>query len=136
MRKIYPFISKSFTRILIIIVSTFCALSAFAGDLGLVFANGLGMPRLWLIGSPFNSFFWPGIILFLIVGGTNLISIIFAFKKSKFIPETAAIAGFGLQIWTFTEIYIIREDNWLQILFFTLGTLLLVFAGLSTRSKD
>ena len=123
-------------RIKLIIVLFFCTLSAFGGGLGLIFMDGLGMPKEWLTGSPFDSFFWPGMILFFIVGGTNLLAGIVNIKKHKFAPEWTAVAGFGLLIWIFTEIYMIKEISWMQTLYFVLGIILLIFSIAMLRAKQ
>lgn len=48
----------------------------------------------------------------------------------------SAVAGFGMLIWIFTEIVLIREAAWLQVLYFATGTvqLIMVFALLGIVS--
>lgn len=101
-------------------------ISAVAGGIALITLNGLGMPVIWLDHSPFASYFWPGVILSLIVGGTYLLASILLWKKNKFTCEATATAGFGLLTWVFVELYIINEPHWLQIFYFGFGVLTLV----------
>ncbi|OQA03462.1 MAG: hypothetical protein BWY68_00736 [bacterium ADurb.Bin400] len=47
------------------------------------------------------------------------------------------VAGFGMQIWIYTEIYIVLHSTWLQTLYFTTGTLILILAFmLYARTKE
>lgn len=99
-------------------------LSAIAGSYGLIFMNGLGMQIESLHGY-FPSFFVPGLILGFIVGGTHLFASYQLIKNQNFAPEASAIAGFGLIIWVYTEIYIIQQAHWLQAVYFALGIITL-----------
>lgn len=97
-------------------------LSAVFGGYALAATDWIKLPHSWLAGSPFDSYFWPGVILALIVGGTHLWAALLLFKKYQFAYEAAAVAGFGLLIWIFGELYIIRQSSSLQILYFGAGT--------------
>ncbi|MBN1409756.1 MAG: hypothetical protein JW969_02855 [Spirochaetales bacterium] len=135
MKTVYPFISIKLLSVSLLILLFFNALSAIGGGIGLVVSDGLGMPKSWLTGSPFDSFLVPGIILAVIVGGTNLAAAVMEIKKLRFAPEASAVAGFGLQIWIYAEIYIIRESAWLQTVYFVTGTLILILVFLRFRVK-
>lgn len=125
---------NSITRIKLIAALLLVAVSAFAGGIGLAFFNGLNMP-VENLGGIFSSYFWPGMILFFVVGGTNLLGAIMVIKNNKFSPEWSAIAGFGLLIWIYTEIYIIKEVAWLQVLYFALGIVILILSGAKLRAE-
>lgn len=112
-------------RKLLIFTEIFCGLTAFAGGAALIFMNGLGMPIEWL-GGIFNSYFWPGFILAVVVGGVNLTAAAFLWKNYRLWAEASATAGFGLLIWILTELYIIGQPHWLQVFYFGAGILILV----------
>lgn len=101
----------------------FGALSAAAGAVLGVAANGAGVPLAYLEGSPFTSYVVPGLILGIVVGGTQLAAAIALATKRPRALLLAAIAGFGMQIWIFTELAIIKEYSWLQTTYFALGVL-------------
>lgn len=101
----------------------FGALSAAAGAVLGVAANGAGVPLTYLEGSPFTSYLVPGLILGVVVGGTQLAAAIALVMKRRHGPLLAAIAGFGMQIWIFAELAIIKEYSWLQTTYFVLGVL-------------
>jgi hypothetical protein len=119
------------------IIHAAVGLSAIAGGLGLILTNGLGMPLEWLAGSPFLTYLWPGIILLSVVGGTSLAASYAIWRRTRLAEEMSAVASFGLQLWIFVEIYIIKQVHWLHILYFVLGTvsLILLLCELQKRSE-
>jgi hypothetical protein len=123
----YPFFSEKFLKGTLIFLMAFCALSALAGGIYIIFSNGSGMPKEW-IDQVFKSYLIPGLILFFVVGGSNLAALILIKRDWYYSMEAAMVAGFGLQIWTYTEISIIKQFSWLQILYFAIGTIILIAA--------
>ncbi|HMS23088.1 MAG TPA: hypothetical protein PKA38_04995 [Candidatus Levybacteria bacterium] len=102
--------------------------SAIVGGYGIIAGNGLGMPRDFLKTSIFNSFFWPGIILFGVVGGTQIIASVMLWVNAGLKRELLAVAGFGLAIWIFVQLYIIESAHILQVIYFTIAMVELVSA--------
>lgn len=115
-------------RILLIILSIFIAINAIGGGISLIYTDGLGMPLVWLNGSLFNNYIIPGFILFIVVGGTYVVSLFGQWRNLKSAPILSSIAGFGLLIWIFTELYIIGQPHFLQVTFFGLAILTLVLS--------
>lgn len=111
---------------IIAIGASLIGISAVWGGYGLITTNGLGMPVSWLSTSLFTSYFWPGIILLVLVGGTYLLSAFLLWKQSRLAMEGLATAGFGLLIWIFTEMYIMRQSYWLHVLYFGIGIVTLI----------
>jgi hypothetical protein len=112
------------------VLVAFGALSALAGAVLAIAANGAGVPLAYLENSPFASFLVPGLILGGVVGGTQLAAAIALLAKWRMALLLSAVAGFGMLIWIFVELAMIREFSWLQAAYFTLGglELLLVLA--------
>ena len=121
-------------RILTIVLECFVAASAIFGGVFLVVedGNGLTIPAEWLNGS-FQSFVVPGMILGIVIGGTQTIAAIAEWLKRSRAEEATAVAGFALLIWIFAEIYILKHAIWLQILYFAIGVIIL--ASLLMRVK-
>jgi hypothetical protein len=113
------FLRQIFGIILFII-----GLSAISGGIGLI-TNKIA-PPISLLHGYFPSYLIPGIILTFVVGGTHLLAAFSIFKKIKIAPELSAVAGFGMLIWLFTEIYIIQTGDVLQIIYFALGIMTLI----------
>jgi hypothetical protein len=51
----------------------FIGLGAIAGSIG-VMKDLMPFPEVWLQGTPFHSYFFPGLILCLVVGGSQLVA--------------------------------------------------------------
>jgi hypothetical protein len=111
-------------------LTLFGALSAVAGAVLAIAANGAGVPLDYLANSAFPSYVVPGVILGVVVGGTQLAAAIALLKKQPSALLLSTIAGFGMLIWIFVELAIIRQYSWLQSAYFVLGVmeLILVFA--------
>jgi hypothetical protein len=107
-------------------LTLFGALSAAAGAVLAIAANGAGVPLEYLANSPFPSYAVPGVILGVVVGGTQLAAAIALLRKQRSALLLSAIAGFGMLIWIFVELAIIRQYSWLQAGYFALGAMELI----------
>jgi len=116
---------RVFTRLLVAL-TLFGALSAFVGAVLAVAANGGGVPLKYLANSPFPSYAVPGFILGVVVGGTQLAAAIALLRRQRIALLLSAIAGFGMLIWIFVELAIIRQYSWRQSAYFALGALELI----------
>ena len=111
----------------LVTVGWFNLLSALSGGIGLLFANGLGMPLYLLDDSPFDSFIVPGLILLLIVGGTQALAVLLQHRRHPWYPAAAGVAGFGMIIWIYVEVALLPGYAFLMTLYFSTGVLQLVF---------
>lgn len=98
----------------LLVTQMLLALAAIAGGAGLLLTNGLGIPASALETGPFNSFLWPGVLLLIVIGGTQLMAVILQLRGSVYYLAAAAIAGMGLLIWIFTQVMILTEYSLLQ----------------------
>ncbi|MFB2557415.1 hypothetical protein [Herbiconiux liangxiaofengii] len=118
----------------------FGAVSAAGGCvLGVVF-NGAGVPLAYLDGTPFPTFVLPGLILGIVIGGTQAAGAIAILRRHPRELAIAAAAGFGMIIWIFAELAIITEYSFLQTIYFALGIaellLVLLITGVLTASRS
>lgn len=92
----------------LIVLAAFHALSAIAGGIGILATGGRGMPASFLADGPFTSFVWPGVILLIVVGGTQVLAagLLLARRESGLLAP--AVAGSGMLIWIFVETGMIR----------------------------
>ncbi len=120
-----PVSSKLVVRLLIGL-AVFGALSAAMGSVLGVALNGAGVPLEYLAGSPFTSYFVPGLILGVVVGGTQAAAAIALFKGTDTALLVSAVAGFGMLTWIFVELAMIRQYSWLQTAYYAFGALELV----------
>jgi len=111
-------------------VAAFNALSAIGGGIGMIVADGLSMPKSSLAATPFTTFTIPGLILLVVVGGTQLASAMLLVKRRESALLWSAVAGFGILIWTISEIGLIHAFTYAQTIYIVSGLLelVLVFA--------
>lgn len=91
----------------------FGALNAFAGGwYGL--AGARGVPTEWLRGSPFDSYFVPSLVLFVVVGGAFLTAAIAVLAGLRLARATALAAVAVVFVWLAVQISIIGYVSWMQ----------------------
>ena len=110
----------------LVAVTIFHALSAIGGGIGMIVADGLSMPKSLLADTPFTTFTIPGLILLLVVGGTQLVAAVLLIARRASALLWSAVAGFGMLIWTISEIYLIDAFTWSQMIYVVTGLLQLV----------
>lgn len=111
---------------LLVAVSIFHALSAIGGGIGMIVADGLSMPKSLLADTPFTTFTIPGLVLLLVVGGTQLVAAVLLIGRRESALLWSTVAGFGMLIWIISEIYLINAFNWAQAIYIVTGLLQLV----------
>lgn len=110
----------------LVAVTGFNALSAVGGGIAMLATDGMGMPASFLAEGPFTSFLWPGIILLLVVGGSQLLALGLLLVRRESALLWSAVSGFGMLIWIFVETGMIRGMSWLQVIYFTTGAVQLI----------
>jgi hypothetical protein len=110
----------------LVVVSLFQALSAVGGGIGMVVADGLSMPKSLLTDSPFSTFFVPGLILAVVVGGTQTVASVRLLRHGPSALAWSAVAGFGMVIWIVAEVGFIHVLGWAQLTYLVSGLLQLV----------
>jgi hypothetical protein len=91
----------------------FGALNAFGG--GYYGMSGAeDVPKEWLEGSPFDDYFIPSLVLFVVVGGSFLAAAIAVFARLH-IARTAAFAAGAIVLgWLAVETAMIGYVSWMQ----------------------
>jgi hypothetical protein len=111
----------------------FGALNAFAGGYyGM--AGAEDVPKEWLEGSPFDDYFIPGLVLFVVVGGSFLAAAIAVFAKLHMAPTAAFAAGGIVLGWLAVETAIVGYVSWMQPATTIGGLLVVLFAWLLPRT--
>lgn len=106
-------LSRAFSVYLFLI-----GISAIYGGWAIIYTDSMQFPPDLLQTTPFDSFILPGIILTVVYGGIQLVAAYLLWTGYKFRYEAAAVAGFCQLIWMFTEVFLIPEHHWVQILYF------------------
>jgi hypothetical protein len=90
------------------------SIGALGGGLILMLAPRgeiLPLPLSALAGSPFDTYFVPGLILFSVIGLGPLVGARLAWIRHPLAPTAAFIVGAGLLVWVAVEIAIIGYSN-------------------------
>ena len=106
-------------------------LSALIGMAGLTIGDGMGLPPEWIEGSVFPSYFWPGIILGAVVGGSQAVALFPQYNRFRLAWGLDPAAGLTMIIWIFVEIAIVLAWSPLQGIFFTTGLAQTILAVLA-----
>lgn len=90
-------------RLVLLVLTAFCVVSAAAGFLYLAPGGAEAFPLEFLDGTPFDSYLWPGVILLVLVGGPQLLAFVVLVRRRASAAFWAAVAGFALVIWIIAE---------------------------------
>jgi hypothetical protein len=109
------------------------AIGALGGGLVLMLAPRgeiMPLPLSALAGSPFDTYFAPGLILFGVLGLGPLIAARMTWLRHPLAPVAACVVGAGLLIWVGVEVAIIGYSNEppLQAIYAILGVAILLVA--------
>jgi len=102
----------------------FVGIAAVAGGLGVLLdpsGESLGVSVDLLINSPFKNFLIPGIVLFTIIGLTNLLVSFLTFKQHLLSGGATIILGFIMILWIVLQVYWIGWLTSLQPTFLIIG---------------
>ena len=106
----------------------FGALNAFGGGYyGLSGASGV--PTEWLEGSPFGDYFYPSLILLVVVGGSFLGAAIAVFAALRIARVVAFGAGLVVLGWLTAQLAIIGYVSWMQPTTAIAGVVVLVLGS-------
>jgi hypothetical protein len=93
---------------------------AIAGGIA-VMRDAMPFPDVWLQGTPFRSYFLPGLILFVAVGGSHLTSGYAIFRRHPLAKRAAIFAGIVLTGWMIGELELIGFQAPIQVWFVGVG---------------
>ena len=116
-----------------LLLEVLLSIGALGGGLILMLAPRgeiMPLPLSALAGSPFDTYFVPGLILFGVLGLGPLIAAHFAWRRHPLAPTAAFVVGAGLLIWVAVEVAIIGYSNEppLQAIYGILGVAIVLVA--------
>lgn len=122
------------------IMEILLSLGALGGGLGLMAGpRGEIIPLqvAALEGSPFDTYFVPGLILFAVLGLGPLVAAALAWVRQPVAPLAALVVGVGLLIWLIVEIAIVgySSNPPLQPIYLMLGVAIVAAALRWLRSQ-
>src|SRR3954452_21849489 len=83
-------------------------------------AVGMVPAARFLDGSPFDSYLIPGLILAIVLGGTQLVAFLALLRRHRWAMFLGAGAGFATLIWIFVQMIVIPFSA-LQTVYFLVG---------------
>lgn len=93
-------------------------------------AGAKDIPAEWLDGSPFSGYFIPSLFLFVVIGGSCLVSAMLVFGRRHMARQSSFFCGILLLAWIMIQLYIIGYVSLLQPAIAASGILILVLAKL------
>jgi hypothetical protein len=108
-------------RILLVLFFT-NGLAGVAGGIA-VMKELMPFPEVWLRGTPFHSYFFPGLILCVVVGGSHLAAAFLLLWRRAMARIASLIAGLVLMGWMIGELALIGFQAPIQVWFVALGLL-------------
>lgn len=111
-----------------------------AAGLWLVATDGAGVPEEWAGDLPFTRWLVPGLLLAVVIGGTQLLALALDLRRHRLALAAHATAGLTMMIWTYVEVAVLPVYSGLHTLFLALGTaqvvLVLLALGVLPRVRD
>jgi hypothetical protein len=114
-----------------VVLEIVLSIGALGGGLVLMIAPRgeiMPLPLSALAGSPFDTYFVPGLILFAVLGLGPLVAARLAWLRNPLAPTGAFVIGAGLLIWVVVEVAIIGYSNEppLQAIYAILGAAIML----------
>jgi hypothetical protein len=122
----------SITLLLVVAVNALLAGYAFMSDPS---GSLLNIPVTWLKRAPFPDFFIPGLVLFCVNGLLNLAATAALLAKWRYSNIFLSLQGSLLAGWIFVQIILLRDFNFLHLVFGAIGTFLFC-AGFYLRENS
>ena len=112
------------------VVAWFNLASALLGMAGLTLGF-MPIPTEWIEGSVFTSYVWPGVILGVVVGGSQALALAAQYGRYRLAAGMHAAAGLIMMIWIFVEIAIMLVWSPLHGIYFATGLIQTTLAVLA-----
>ena len=118
-------------KVLLLILNALVALTAIING-GIMITQPVGsilhLPATLLQNTPFRDYFVPGMLLALIVGGTNLMAVVYHLARHKNRYNWSLAGAVVLICWIVAVLLLTGQWNWLQICFLMIGILIVLQA--------
>ena len=124
-------------RTALLVLMTFVAITAIPSGMVLMIrpTDPLGMSPELLKATPFHNFFFPGLVLTVVVGGVHAMAFGFLMLGKEYFLRWTILAGLSIVGWIFVQILLIHEFFWLQWVYLLIGFFILLM-GLQLKHKE
>jgi hypothetical protein len=116
--------------LLFILVAFIAVTSTLSGLLMISKPDGsiLNLPLTLLKGTSFKNFLLPGILLTVIVGGTNLLAVFYNMQRHPKCYNWALAGGIMISGWIIVQIMILNAAHWLHFVYLSVGLIIILIA--------
>jgi hypothetical protein len=128
---VYTFKIDNGMKLLLFILISFVALTAIISGLLIISkpdGSIINIPISLLQNTPFKNFLVPGIILTAVVGGINLVAVVYNIKRHAARYNWAMAGGITITGWIIVQMVLIGTFNWLQFIYLGTGVLTILVA--------
>lgn len=119
--------SATMIRTTLIVLEILIGVGALAGGSNAL-AGAKGVPREWLHRTPFKTYFVPGLVLLVVIGGSMLTAAGLLLGGASVARLVSLEAGIVLLGWVAAQLATIGYRHWLQPLFLVLGLAVVVLS--------
>jgi hypothetical protein len=88
----------------------------------------LNLPLSLLEGTSFKNFLLPGILLTVLVGGTNLLAVFYNMQRHAKRYNWALAGGIMISGWIIVQVMILHASHWLHFVYLGIGVLIILIA--------
>ena len=129
---------NALTRRTLLVTDAFVAITAITG--GLLLAAGLEAGRFpldWLGGTPFDSYFAPGLIL-AVVGGSAAIAAFAVLLRPHAGASASVVAGAIMMGWISGEVLLLNQPSWtwIEAFYFCVGAAMVALGLVLWRDRS
>jgi hypothetical protein len=112
----------------LVAVECFVAVGAVFGGVGLMADDAIGMLPEWLAGTPFTSWFWPGVFLLLVVATPMIVAAVAEITGRAWAYAASLVAGAAQIGWIVAQWLIFQRYFFLQPIMLAAGLAVLGLA--------
>lgn len=120
-------------RLILIGIQAFNGLTAVGGGTALM-AGAIKVPQ-WYERTAFVNGYFPGLILFAIVGGSALLAALALYKRAIGAEIASLLAGLIMLFWIIGEVVSIRTPHILQLVYVITGLTVLLLTPKTMGQK-
>lgn len=116
-------------KLFLFFLTAFVALTSLvSGALLISYPTGslFGMSPALLKATPFDSFLIPGVVLFVMVGGTNLVAVVRNMQTHPMRYNWTIAGAIMLLLWVVIQMLLIGVMHWLQFVYLGIGLMMLL----------
>jgi hypothetical protein len=127
------------SQTLVAVLCLLIGVTGIGGGLSLVLypdGSRTQLPLALLRYSPFEDYLVPGLLLSLVVGLGNALASLMVLRGDARARGASLLAGSVLVVWIVCEMVLLRTIHWLQIVYLSLGVLVVVESLAPTGSRD